>query len=217
MVLFHALCKISLSYPKVQLSQSHLRVSTNACTERQYWQVVFFFHITPNMFENDGSFKSTILSDVFYGGHVAISLLNPLNDVLYLYDWPRYLTPMYSLTVVSRGKGWTAIMKVTLTLPETNSSHLKIGHPKRKLVFQPSIFRCELLVSGRVESPFWREHKEAMHMISSTFLFLRSFEKTALERWMVQAWSLLLRTLAFRPKWIIALLKMVLKICDTKG
>ncbi len=27
---------------------------------------------------------------------------------------------------------------------------LKIGHPKRKLVFQPSIVRCELLVSGRV-------------------------------------------------------------------
>ena len=36
------------------------------------------------------------------------------------------------------------------TLPETNSSHLKIGHPKRKLIFQPSIFGCELLVSGRV-------------------------------------------------------------------
>ena len=29
------------------------------------------------------------------------------------------------------------------TLPETNTLHLKIGHPKRKLVFQPSIFRCE--------------------------------------------------------------------------
>ena len=27
------------------------------------------------------------------------------------------------------------------TLPETNSSHLKVGLPKRKLVFQPSIFR----------------------------------------------------------------------------
>ena len=27
------------------------------------------------------------------------------------------------------------------TLPETHSSPLKIGHPKRKLVFQPSIFR----------------------------------------------------------------------------
>ena len=30
------------------------------------------------------------------------------------------------------------------TLPETNSSHLKIGHPKTKVVFQPSIFRCYL-------------------------------------------------------------------------
>ena len=28
---------------------------------------------------------------------------------------------------------------------------LKIGHPKRNLLFQPSIFRCELLVSGRVK------------------------------------------------------------------
>jgi len=26
--------------------------------------------------------------------------------------------------------------------PETNKSPLKIGHPKRKLIFQPSIFRC---------------------------------------------------------------------------
>ena len=36
------------------------------------------------------------------------------------------------------------------TLPETNGSPPKIGHPKRKLIFQPSIFRGELLVSGRV-------------------------------------------------------------------
>ena len=36
------------------------------------------------------------------------------------------------------------------TLPETNSSPMIIGYPKRKLVFQPSIFRCELLVLGRV-------------------------------------------------------------------
>ena len=28
-----------------------------------------------------------------------------------------------------------------ITLPETNSLHLKIGHLKRKIVFQPSIFR----------------------------------------------------------------------------
>ncbi len=32
-------------------------------------------------------------------------------------------------------RGWT-------TLPETNSSPLKIGHPKGKFIFQPSIFRC---------------------------------------------------------------------------
>ena len=30
---------------------------------------------------------------------------------------------------------------ITFTLPETNSSPLKIGLPKRKVVFQPSIFR----------------------------------------------------------------------------
>ena len=33
---------------------------------------------------------------------------------------------------------------------QTNSSHLKIGLPNRKVVFQPTIFRGELLVSGRV-------------------------------------------------------------------
>ena len=37
-----------------------------------------------------------------------------------------------------------------ITLLETNSSPEKIGHPKRKVVFQPSIFRCELLVSVRI-------------------------------------------------------------------
>ena len=33
---------------------------------------------------------------------------------------------------------------IWITLPKTNSSHLKIGHPKRKFGFQPSMFRCEL-------------------------------------------------------------------------
>ena len=36
-----------------------------------------------------------------------------------------------------------------LQKPETNSSPLKIGHPKRKQVFQPSIFRCKFAVSFR--------------------------------------------------------------------
>ena len=33
-------------------------------------------------------------------------------------------------------------------LPKTNSSPLKIGHPKRALVFQPSIFRCYVSFRG---------------------------------------------------------------------
>ena len=37
------------------------------------------------------------------------------------------------------------------TLPETNSSHLKIGRaPPIIFIFQPSSFRCDLLVLGRV-------------------------------------------------------------------
>ena len=46
---------------------------------------------------------------------------------------------------------------IPYTLPETNSSHLKIGHPKRKRVFQPSIFRGKLLVSGKVFIPLLQD------------------------------------------------------------
>ena len=42
--------------------------------------------------------------------------------------------------------------RISNTLPETNSSPLKLGLPKRKLIFQPSIVRGELLVLGRVNS-----------------------------------------------------------------
>ena len=34
------------------------------------------------------------------------------------------------------------IFKVAHALPKTNSLPMKIGFPKKKLVFQPSIFRC---------------------------------------------------------------------------
>ena len=63
-------------------------------------------------------------------------------------------------------------MLVCIAVPETNSSPLKIGHPKRKLVFQPSIFRCELLVSGRVCALFellpihcWRTVPDESHIV----------------------------------------------------
>ena len=43
---------------------------------------------------------------------------------------------------------WEYIILMFLysTLPETNSSHLKIGLPKRKFMFQPSIFGGLLLL-----------------------------------------------------------------------
>ena len=43
-----------------------------------------------------------------------------------------------------------------LTLPKTNSLPLKISLPKRKFIFQPSIFGCELSVSGGV-STCWNQ------------------------------------------------------------
>ena len=46
---------------------------------------------------------------------------------------------------------------VCLYLPslKLTFSHLKTGHPKKKLGFQPSICRCELLVSGTVSGHFF--------------------------------------------------------------
>ena len=55
--------------------------------------------------------------------------------------------------VISRGyNSITSVLHFIMpfTLPETNSiSPLKIGHPKRTYIFQPSIFRCKLAVSFR--------------------------------------------------------------------
>ena len=54
-------------------------------------------------------------------------------------------TDLLSELGATNGAHWGA------TLPETNSLPLKIGLPKSKVVFQPSIFRGELLVLGRVD------------------------------------------------------------------
>ena len=59
------------------------------------------------------------------------------------------------------------------TLPETNSSHLKIGHPKRKLLFQPSIFRG--YVSFRESSPLKNSRKSVEVW---TFKVMNTSEKT---------------------------------------
>ena len=64
------------------------------------------------------------------------------------------LKPRFKVTwmrIDSRTVGKTMIDLITL--PKTNSSPLKIGHPKRNFIFQPSIFRCELLLSWSPKNP----------------------------------------------------------------
>ena len=58
----------------------------------------------------------------------------------------------------------------TLTLPETNSHFApeNKGFPKgSRIIFQPSIFRGELLVSGRIMNPGGVILKENSHMIEA--------------------------------------------------
>ena len=53
------------------------------------------------------------------------------------------------------------LYQIDITLPETNSSPLKIGHPKRKLVFQPSIFGSYVSFrEGRVD--FFHQKKQML-------------------------------------------------------
>ena len=56
---------------------------------------------------------------------------------------------------LSWGLSWNSDQKslIYIYIPslKLTFSHLKIGHPKRKLVFQTSIFSCELSVSGRAK------------------------------------------------------------------
>ena len=50
------------------------------------------------------------------------------------------------------------------TVPETNSSPVKIGHPKRNFIFQPLIFRCQLAVSFREGIVWLCSNKRSVHL-----------------------------------------------------
>ena len=53
-----------------------------------------------------------------------------------------------------------------LTLPETNSKSSENGPgPKKKFIFQPSIFRGEILVLGRVYIPAHFFHLTRIHFV----------------------------------------------------
>ena len=47
-----------------------------------------------------------------------------------------------------------SLWQISITLPKTNSSPMKMVVSNRNLLFQGSIFRGELLVSGRVLTAF---------------------------------------------------------------
>ena len=48
---------------------------------------------------------------------------------------------------------WLRIEKIVTDSLKLTAKDLKIDHPKWKVVLQPSIFGCKLLVSGRVNKP----------------------------------------------------------------
>ena len=63
---------------------------------------------------------------------------------------------MFHLATMGIFRGKLPVSFRKSALPKTNSSHLKIALPKRKLIFQPQCFWCYeyMLVSGRVRARF---------------------------------------------------------------
>ena len=79
-----------------------------------------------------------------------------------------------TVDVFTRGpKGWDLSKIVRTTLPETNSLHLKIRFPKTHFIFQPSIFRGELFVSGKFNS--WDSSKQPFLSFLATLVLLHQF------------------------------------------
>ena len=72
------------------------------------------------------------------------------------------------------------------TLPETNSSPLKMGHPKRELVFQPSIFRCYVSFREGIYTSLWllpMRIPTAILFEGQFFGLFRSFPTLMSSRW----------------------------------
>ena len=79
---------------------------------------------------------------------VSVFVLSPI-------QWMGWLPPTKTIDPsnqvgILHGKISRTSRSSPITLPETKSSHLQGSYPKRKRIFQTSIFRCELLVSKKV-------------------------------------------------------------------
>ena len=60
-------------------------------------------------------------------------------------------------------------LKIPSTTPRKLRCHLKTGHPKRKLVFQPSIFRGELWVAERGFTGHFETHPSFEKLRNKSF------------------------------------------------
>ena len=85
---------------------------------------------------------------------------------------------------------WEMLHSLKLTWP------LKMGLPKWKVVFQPSIFRCELLVSGRVPEipekyPRFGWKKQGESMSSNTAFTFGGVWKSEKNDWLCVVYYLL--------------------------
>ena len=81
-------------------------------------------------------------------------------------------------------------LKIPSTTPRKLRCHLKTGHPKRKLVFQPSIFRGELWVAERGFTGHFETHPN----LSKSFEIKASAEFSGtkyMETWCVSSKAVL--------------------------
>ncbi len=85
-------------------------------------------------------------------------------------DWDSLKLPskMFHVIMVSWDPGWGGWNQSKHSLKLTANA-LKIGHPKRKFIFQPSLFRCKLAVS-------FRECKHLPRSPDLSYLLLNCFQ-----------------------------------------
>ena len=107
--------------------------------------------------------------------------------------------PFLSQQKQSQKDGWD---RLGSTLPETNSSHQKIGLPTRELILQPPFFRCELLVFGDVSpQPECNRHKWRFS----------SWDSRAQTRFMPSSWD------SWIPGWRVDQRDITLKCSKDSG
>ena len=128
-------CKISLQNISLSIQPAPWRTPKNTQTLLS----VVIYHVAQQKF------------DVFCKGHIRLILLDstmPGDSAIVTFLGSMSSRNLFNqscwVTFNNRGSRWghglNHLVLYLHTLPETNSLHLKRCHPKRKFIFQPSIF-----------------------------------------------------------------------------